>query len=122
MGTNYSVHPDASQLSAFALGRLELAEVDAVESHLASCDTCCDALRQIKEDTFVGLVRESPPANAGEMATLPPAGQQAPSDQTESDAAEQPFDLPSGLAEHSANLDNSCRRKRDRHAGVLQCS
>lgn len=50
-------HPELSQLSDFALGRLESAQLDAVESHLAGCETCCDMLKQMKEDTFVGLVR-----------------------------------------------------------------
>ncbi|GEM_PF-3318630 len=53
------VHPEIDQLSAFALGQLESAALDAVENHLANCPACCDTLNQIKEDTFVGLVRQA---------------------------------------------------------------
>jgi len=113
MSTNFADHPDPSQLSAFVLGKLELAEVDAVESHLASCETCCDALRQIKEDTFVGLVRDAQdkpadpgPATLGAMATLPPAGESPAdnADRTEADRADvvsTKFNLPAGLAQHA---------------------
>ncbi len=61
-------HPEIGQLSDFALGRLESDQLDAVESHLASCETCCDLLKQMKEDTFVGLVRgakQPSPESAG---------------------------------------------------------
>lgn len=50
-------HPQIEQLSAFALGKLESVALDAIESHLAECPSCCDTLNQIKEDTFVGIVR-----------------------------------------------------------------
>src|SRR5438876_11567951 len=50
-------HPQIEQLSAFALGKLDAPALDAVESHLAQCLTCCETPSQIKEDTFVGLVR-----------------------------------------------------------------
>jgi uncharacterized protein (TIGR03067 family) len=68
-------HPQVEQLSAFALGKLEPAEIDAVESHLAGCETCCDALKQIQEDTFVDLVRES--RRTADLQTEPPTGGEA---------------------------------------------
>src|SRR5262245_3270357 len=57
MAAMQAEHPQVQLLSAFALGKLETAALDAIESHLAECPSCCDTLNQIKEDTFVGLVR-----------------------------------------------------------------
>jgi uncharacterized protein (TIGR03067 family) len=65
-------HPQVSLLNAFALGTLDPADIDAVESHLAGCDTCCDALKQMKEDTFVGLVREAREARDVEAPHVAP--------------------------------------------------
>src|SRR5438309_131368 len=42
-------HPQIEQLSAFALGKLDAPALDAVESHLAQCLTCCETLSQSKE-------------------------------------------------------------------------
>jgi uncharacterized protein (TIGR03067 family) len=97
-------HPRRDQLSAFALGKLESADVDAVESHLAECDTCCDALRQLKEDTFVGLVRQSQDKSEAGDATLAlgiaMAPAPTPGERTESDAAVA-SDIPADLANHA---------------------
>jgi uncharacterized protein (TIGR03067 family) len=100
-------HPALDQLSAFALGRLEAAQIDAVESHLASCETCCDALKQMKADTFVGLVREARPRAIGaEAATLgsgeqPPSGRDSgPATEAETRADAASFELPPELARH----------------------
>jgi len=103
-------HPDADQLNAFALGKLELAEVDAVESHLASCDTCCDALKQMQEDTFVGLVRQSKEASqasnaaaAGEvtLAAAHPSGAAQSSVSAAAANADGSQDIPAELANHT---------------------
>ncbi len=59
MQANSGAHPHQNQLSDFALGKLESTEVDLVESHLASCATCCETVKQIQADTFVGLVRQA---------------------------------------------------------------
>lgn len=79
------VHPQHEQLSAFALGKLDANEVGVLESHLAGCDSCCQAMKQIQEDTFVGLVRQSrtvgnTPADAvsGEAANIAEAAMIAP--------------------------------------------
>jgi serine/threonine protein kinase len=76
-------HPQVEQLSAFVLGKLEPGDVDAVESHLSACETCCATVRQIHEDTFVGLVRRSgsvpeEPVDASEAATVAPEPTQEP--------------------------------------------
>ena len=64
MPASPEAHPQVEQLNAFALGQLESADIDAVESHLASCETCCDTLKQMKEDTFVGLLHVAAAAEA----------------------------------------------------------
>src|SRR6266704_5230528 len=116
-----SEHPQIEQLSAFALGKLDAPALDAVESHLAQCLTCCETLSQIKEDTFIGLVRGArdvergasdeaghastdadqvfqPIADAATQAaaSTPPAGSA-----TEPAGANAPADVPVELANHS---------------------
>ena len=121
MQANPMAHPQLEQLSDFALGRLESADVDVIESHLANCPACCDTLNLIKEDTFVGLVRgardvergasdeaghastdadqlSQPIADAATQAaaSTPPAGPA-----TEPAVANAPADIPAELANHS---------------------
>ena len=36
-----AVHPPADRLSAYAQGRLDEPEMDEIEQHLSSCDSCC---------------------------------------------------------------------------------
>src|SRR5262245_37915380 len=92
-------HPDRGVLSAFAVGKLDLAEVDAVESHLAECRSCCETLKQIHDDTFVGLVRSARGAESTTQqdSRVPPslAETQAPDD-----ASGAPFEPPAALADH----------------------
>jgi serine/threonine protein kinase/putative intracellular protease/amidase len=52
-------HPDSVQLRKFGLGQLPDPDRQAVEEHVKSCDTCCQALQQIDTDTFVDLAREA---------------------------------------------------------------
>ncbi|MFO0842398.1 MAG: WD40 repeat domain-containing serine/threonine protein kinase [Gemmataceae bacterium] len=75
MGSGQWPHPDVERLTAFALGRLELAEIDAIESHVASCGSCCRTIEQVQDDTFVSQVREGHRAGtaAGPSVTEPPA-------------------------------------------------
>jgi uncharacterized protein (TIGR03067 family) len=121
MQANPLAHPQLEQLSDFALGRLESADVDVIESHLANCPACCDTLNLIKEDTFVGLVRGAkepgrgasgqpgpaptdadqasrPIADAATQAaaSTPPTGPA-----TEPAVANAPADIPAELANHS---------------------
>ncbi|MBX9623117.1 MAG: zf-HC2 domain-containing protein, partial [Gemmataceae bacterium] len=37
-------HPSPARLAAFAAGRVDDAELDAVGRHLADCPACCDRL------------------------------------------------------------------------------
>src|SRR5258708_6924285 len=51
------VHPQKDQLIAFGQGKLGAEESSSVESHLEFCRECCETLLDLKDDTFVGLVR-----------------------------------------------------------------
>ena len=53
------LHPDPKQLAAFRLGKLDEAELAAVESHVASCAHCCQSLKNLPDDSFISLVRQS---------------------------------------------------------------
>src|SRR5271163_4488208 len=39
--TDIETHPTANRLSAYAHGRLDELEMDEIEEHLSSCDSCC---------------------------------------------------------------------------------
>jgi serine/threonine protein kinase len=57
-------HPSPEQLSAFALGHLTPAELDALEPHVAECAACCQILRELPNDPLIQLLR-SCDANVG---------------------------------------------------------
>ena len=52
-------HPSSAELHSFAHGRLAPAEMAEVEQHVATCDSCCQALESVPEDTLVQLAREA---------------------------------------------------------------
>ena len=52
-----SEHPKSEQLTAFLHGILNDAEQESVAEHVAECDTCCQALREIPDDAFLGQLR-----------------------------------------------------------------
>ena len=60
MADNPLLHPDKDELVAFGLGKLEPDEATKIETHLGECEACCDTLLDLKDDTFVELVRKSP--------------------------------------------------------------
>jgi len=64
-------HPPEEQLLAFAQGRLAGPESSAVESHLLSCDSCCERLSGQPENTLLALAREV--ATVGFLAPPIPA-------------------------------------------------
>lgn len=59
MSANSLAHPDKERLIAFGLGKLDLDDAVDIETHLNECDDCCDTLLNLKDDTFIGLVRQS---------------------------------------------------------------
>lgn len=52
-------HPSHELLVAFAHGRLADDELLAMETHVAECETCCDALRQVPHDGLIENLRSS---------------------------------------------------------------
>ena len=50
-------HLDQATLSAFGRGLLGRDEMNEVETHLAICDSCCDALSSVPDDEFVASIR-----------------------------------------------------------------
>ncbi|MCA9175005.1 MAG: protein kinase [Planctomycetales bacterium] len=52
-----SEHPSPELLRAFGLGRLEHREMDSVGEHVAVCDTCCQRLARVHDDTLIELCK-----------------------------------------------------------------
>jgi serine/threonine protein kinase len=93
-----AVHPPKDELVAFGLGRLEPEAATRVESHLESCAACCETMLDLQDDTFVALVRKSPPQEAEDRASLHATidtNASAPDDDRT------PADLPPELCEHA---------------------
>ncbi|HRX77771.1 MAG TPA: zf-HC2 domain-containing protein, partial [Pirellulaceae bacterium] len=53
----HTQHPTAEQLRAFILGKLTAEEHDRVEEHVGGCDSCCEALGSIPDDTLINQVK-----------------------------------------------------------------
>ncbi len=68
-------HPVKEQLVAFGQGRLAEAESVLVERHLEDCVKCCETLLDLKDDTFIGLVKRAPLSG---IATFGKTPQQVP--------------------------------------------
>jgi WD40 repeat protein/tRNA A-37 threonylcarbamoyl transferase component Bud32 len=67
-----AAHPDDGQLARFRLGTLCPDELEEIASHVAGCASCCQSLRQLPDDSLVGLVRQSlPAADTEEKSALP---------------------------------------------------
>jgi len=64
------IHPAPVRLVAFARGELELDEIDGIQKHLATCDSCCRAIDEVPDDQLLALVRQT--GDRGEaVADLP---------------------------------------------------
>ena len=57
-------HPQKEQLIAFGQGKLAADESSSVEQHLEVCRECCETLLDLKDDTFVGLVKIAQPSDS----------------------------------------------------------
>src|SRR5262249_41898955 len=91
-------HPSPEKLTAFGLGLLDPNQIAAIESHVASCDSCCQALQSVVDDSLVSRLREavSPVGNGlavSETPTLPSANPDA-------GVADTPCSPPAELASH----------------------
>jgi len=52
-------HPKVEQLTAFLCGKLDSVDQEAIGAHVAACDRCCQALREIPDDKFVALLKDA---------------------------------------------------------------
>lgn len=59
MSAGQQFHPSQKELDAFAQGRLPPGDMAEVERHIATCDTCCQQLQTVPEDTLLQLAREA---------------------------------------------------------------
>ena len=95
MADNPLHHPDKDELVAFGLGKLQPDQATKIETHLEECKTCCYTLLDLKDDTFVELVRKSPapkqPTDKENTAEMMLA---------ESGVSRGPTDLPAQLEDH----------------------
>jgi hypothetical protein len=64
-------HPGLEQLTAFAQGRLSPAAQAEIERHVAGCDSCCQALRTVPDDTLVGRLRTANTSLDGSAFNVP---------------------------------------------------
>lgn len=91
------MHPHKDQLIAFGQGKLVAEEQSLVEQHLEACPACCETLLDLKDDTFVELVKFAKPTSA-------PSGSQAPAHEVtvlvQSGEPTAPDDLPAELRNH----------------------
>src|SRR4051812_8011881 len=55
-----AAHPDQTQLSAFALGRLDAAAARRVADHVADCSVCATILAAVPDDESGGLTLSQP--------------------------------------------------------------
>ena len=82
MPAELNSHPTSADLRSFAHGRLPPKEMAEVEMHIAQCDSCCEVLQSVPEDTLVQMAREAateafragevaPPKNESSNTTIP---------------------------------------------------
>jgi len=80
-----AIHPPPDRLAAYAQGRLDEPEMDEIERHLSTCDTCCRAIEDQPGDSLVWKLRAraasmaAATAAAGMSVGEPTAGFQVPS-------------------------------------------
>src|SRR5690349_10735534 len=74
-------HPDRDRLAAFGLGLLAPDEQAELERHVAGCDLCCQALREVPDDGLLARLRKESPPTLPQPTTEPatvPADAQIP--------------------------------------------
>ena len=93
-------HPERSALESFGLGLLDPVRSAAVEKHVAACESCCEVLQQVPDDTLVSQLRGAvtlPPHPAPVVIGLD--GQDTVGH--EHSVADAPVEAPADLARHS---------------------
>src|SRR6516162_11389891 len=74
--TMIDIHPAPEQLAAFRLGKLGEDELADIEAHVAQCDSCCQHLKSLPDDSFVSLVRQTTDSTFAPEAAAMDKGQQ----------------------------------------------
>jgi uncharacterized protein (TIGR03067 family) len=90
-------HPQKEQLIAFGQGKLAAEESSKVEQHLEVCRECCETMLDLKDDTFIGLVKIAQPSSSDESPLgLPqrPAGFCATSDSNKDESSAKAVEPP----------------------------
>src|SRR5262249_43611821 len=70
MEEHTSEHPDSVRLAAFGRGILDRGEMAQVETHLAVCESCRQALSTLPDNRLAGLLLTR--QNRSGLATTPP--------------------------------------------------
>ena len=108
MTTERPSHPAKDQLIAFGQGKLAAGESSQVESHLEVCRECCETLLDLKDDTFVGLVKIAQSSDSdrrmGTLARPDLESGTTESDKTKSDKTGTGMSAHPTDSEHSATL------------------
>jgi Protein kinase domain len=103
MNDTHSLHPSEDQLAALKVGKLMPPESVEVERHLAACDTCCEAMQTLPDDSLVKLLQK--PDRTPRMEQAAGTGgslnaHEAPTCTHTPGAAVMAPVVPAGLAEH----------------------
>lgn len=73
-------HPTPDELASFGQGRLDHARATVIEEHVASCDSCCETLRRVPDDTLIGHLRQAETATFFEPSASVPAVEEVPAE------------------------------------------
>ncbi len=104
-----AAHPKSDQLVAFGLGKLDPDKATEIAEHLDQCRECAETIVSLQDDTFMGLVRQSPAPPlfpAGSEDSPPPVEQPEHPLATlvvasgETETGSTPVELPRELREH----------------------
>lgn len=90
-------HPSPEQLAEYARGILDEASDQKIEVHLSECNTCCETLNCLPEDTFVEILRDQQSPAATDPTLLLKKGKTA-NKPGKGDASQ----IPSGFEDHPA--------------------
>ncbi len=84
-----TAHPTSAALLAYGQGRLSPGEMSAIESHLADCNSCCEALESTPDDTLMIRAREAATSGFRAREQTVAAARSAP-----------PREIPQALRDH----------------------
>ena len=67
-------HPSRQQLLDYSQGRLTAEDEGQIEEHLTACDSCCETLDTLPEDTLEQMLRMDPAATTADSRAAIPTG------------------------------------------------